>query len=206
VKDNTPLIGLGSVTVNAPTPAPIPQPTMTGIQQQGPVVLNSPMTLMFNGSNLTNEVRVTVASCENPQTNVVSTNQIRHQCTPRATGSQSVGWKVKDNTPLIGLGSVTVNAPTPAPVNIQSVSANPPSVQAGQLMTFNATVDNSSDVARAELAFPGTSVAEQMVQSGNSFSRQRPMTSPGNNRSFEIRIFKKSGGQPVVRQGTFSVR
>lgn len=223
------LVPILSSAITLPTSSIIP--TMSGVQLQGQAFLNQPATLIFEGKNLSPAVLVTVAACDQPKTQWLNSSQVRHQCIPRELGQKQAGWKANANDVLHVVGSVNIMPPTTkvvpptssmapvvpvvtpqpitaviAPVNITNISANPSTVQAGQAMTFSALVDNTSDVQRAELVFSDAGVVEPMTQSGNSFTRQRTMSTAGNNRSFEVRIYKKSTGQAVTRQGNYSVQ
>ena len=194
----------GTFTVQA---APPHTPTMSAVQPQGQPVLNQSSVFLFQGQNLVASVVVTVANCDQPQTQLVNPTQIRHQCTPRMAGQQQAGWKASAAEAAVRpLGAVNVMAPPPAGFKITSVSVSAASVAVGQPLTFGASVDDASDVLRAELVFPDANVAEPMTQNGTSFSHQRVMSSVGANRVFEVRIYKKSGGQPVVRTGSYSVQ
>ena len=96
---------LGNVNVAAPVQLPV----VSAVQPQGQPKLNQPATFIFAGQNLTHDVRVTVASCDQPQTQLVNPTQIRHQCVPRQVGQQQAGWKASGNESNVRpLGNVNV--------------------------------------------------------------------------------------------------
>jgi hypothetical protein len=108
-------------------------------------------------------------------------------------------------------GSYNVQSPVqqPAPivatVNIQSVSANPQTVQVGQQVMLSVSVDNPTGVERAEVYSPAHNATNPLQQTGyNTWSMTRPMTTSGN-QSFEMRIYKKGGGM-VSRSGSYFVQ
>ncbi|TXH86980.1 MAG: M23 family metallopeptidase [Rhodoferax sp.] len=118
---NDAMRNVGTINVAAPVlPAQI-----TGVQQQGTVTLNSPAMFVFQGQNLTPEVRVTVSNCDNPQSQLVGNNQIQHRCTPRVAGPQPAGWKVNANDSLRNVGNVNVAAPQTMPPRISNATVNP---------------------------------------------------------------------------------
>ena len=72
-------------------------------------------------------------------------------------------------------------------------------------MTFGVTVDQPAGVERAELFFPDANVTEPMTQSAaNTWILQRPMTQPGANRPYVVKLVRK-GGAVVQANGTYSV-
>ena len=118
---------------------------------------------------------------------------------------------------VIGQGRVDVSAvtatPPPQPVtpvptlvaNIIAVNANPTSIAMGQMMTFNAVVDQPAGVEKMELFFPEVNLLEPMTASGaNTWTRARLMQQAGANRTFQIRLTRK-GGALTIANGTFSV-
>jgi hypothetical protein len=123
-----------------PPPPPLPSSpiTMSSVQVQGVASLGSVATFLFNGANLTSDTRVTIANCEAPQTTLLSTSQIRHQCTPRGSGAQAAGWKANAaeaivrplGTVMIGVNAVPGNpvAPPVAQPPVQPPVLIPPPV------------------------------------------------------------------------------
>ncbi len=119
------LKNVGSINVLPDTVLP-GSPTMSNVQSVGTAKVNTPATLYFNGQNLTADVKVTLANCDNGQTSVVNVNQIRHQCTPRVAGAQAAGWKANDASPLQTVGTINVEAvapPPPTPPQISNAQA-----------------------------------------------------------------------------------
>lgn len=89
---------------------------------------------------------------------------------------------------------------------IQAVSVSPSVVQAGQVMTFAAKLDNAQLAERIEVFFPDANRAEPMnAASDGNWTLTRPMTQAGENRSYEVRAYQKGGGV-LVKQGTFTVK
>jgi murein DD-endopeptidase MepM/ murein hydrolase activator NlpD len=100
---------ISTSTPTIPAPLPVASASLTSVQPQGNVVVNAIATFIFQGQNLTTDVRVTVGSCDQPQTQLLSPTQIRHQCIPRHAGQQPLGWKANSAEPNIRpLGDVNI--------------------------------------------------------------------------------------------------
>jgi len=97
--------------------------------------------------------------------------------------------------------------PAPPPIAIQQVTANPPTAQSGQAITFAVTVISPALLARAEVVFVDAGAPpEPMMQIGPSqWARTRPITQLGINRPFEVRLTSTSGAV-VTQRGTYTVQ
>ena len=196
---------LGTVQVAAAVAPPVSLPLITGMQPQGPLMVNAPATLNFQGQHLTTDVRVTLTNCDGGQTQLINDTQIRHQCTPHMAGAQTVGWKASAAEANVrALGTVQVAAAA-VDVRITGLGVNPPSVPTGQAMNFSAALSTTQGVARVDLVFPDVGVTEPMQPSGpNAFSRQRQMTQAGANRQYQVKV-TLTNGQSVTQTGSYSV-
>ena len=119
-----------------PPPPVVPTPSMTSAQAQAALLVNQPAVILFQGQNLTADVRVTLANCDNVQTQLVNATQIRHQCTPRAAGVQAAGWKAsaaEANVRAVGMLNVAAAPARPPPPPVASVTA----VQAQSALVVN---------------------------------------------------------------------
>lgn len=113
-------------------------------------------------------------------------------------------YKKSDKRAVTSQGSYTVQAPIA--INIRSVAVLPANVIVGQKIAFTAIVDDASDVDYAELYFPDVKLAEKMLRNGTTFTFERVMTLAGNNRPFEIRIYKLSDKSAVTGKGNYTVQ
>ena len=202
-----PVIRAGNYTVQ-PAVLPAVQPVVTAVLPQAQPMLGQPAVFMFQGRDLLPSVAVTVANCDQPQSQLLSTTQIRHQCIPRQAGQQQVGWKPNATEAVLSsLGTVNVVAPPAAvPVaNIVGTGVTPPVVAIGQTMTFGVTVDAGTGVERAELFFPDANLTEPMTQvAANVWTRTRQMQQAGTNRPYTVKVFRK-GGAEMRAPGVYSV-
>jgi hypothetical protein len=108
-------------SLSAPTPSPAAA-TIQNIQAQGVARINTPAIILLNGVNLTAQVLVTVSNCDQPKTELLSTNQIKHQCVPRLPGEQKVGWKTNSTIANVTVaGSIYVQGePVASPTMLTS--------------------------------------------------------------------------------------
>jgi Ig-like domain from next to BRCA1 gene len=111
---STPFGEMGKVTVGMAI-IPPGTPNIEKVQPQGEVKLNTLASMVFMGQNLNADVLVTLDNCINGKSNLTSSNQISHQCTPVAIGQQKATWRVKTGGEVKNAGTVNVvgNAVSP---------------------------------------------------------------------------------------------
>jgi hypothetical protein len=91
--------------ITDPNPAKI-----TGVSLQGKAVVGQPVTLLFNGQNLTNDVRVTASDCVNiGNQELVNATQIKLVCKPQKAGEMTPSWKEPGKGKLLSLAVISVS-------------------------------------------------------------------------------------------------
>jgi hypothetical protein len=90
--------------------------------------------------------------------------------------------------------------------SIQSVSANSNDNMVGSNYTFMANIENPDSVDRVELILSDAGITKAMQKSSqNGWRFDTPINTSGNNRPFEVKVYKKEGGY-ISKNGSYTVK
>lgn len=195
-------------------PADLPPPTAQLAVAPASVAVGQAMTFTAALSNAQGVAKVELvfpaAGVTEAMTQTAGGSQWTRQRAMAAVAS-GAAFQVKvtmsdGRSQLAGAGSYSVVAATVA-IPTAQLTASPAAVEAGQSMSFNATLSSAQGVARVDLVFPAAGVTEAMAQSNgsNSWTRLRAMTGVVSGAAFQVKVTMNDGRAQVLGSGTYSV-